>query len=441
MATTWNTLQRIGTTWATSLLMVTSIMAADKVKEKFNEDESKVPVYTLPDPLVTSSGEKVDSADKWTKQRRPELMKIFEEEVYGRTPSTRLDGIRAVVTEGPADALNGRATRKQVTIYFTAKDDGPRLDLLIYSPKNKKGSAAFLGYNFIGNQATIADPAVKLAHGWTQNREKQGMTNNRANEESRGTESTRWCIDQIIDRGYAIATACYGDVDPDFDDGFQNGIEPLFYKPGQTKPGPEEWGSIGAWAWGLSRALDYMETDDDIDAKRVAVIGHSRLGKTALWAGAQDERFALVISNNSGCGGAALSKRWFGETVNRINNHFPHWFCDNFTKYNNNEAALPVDSHELVALIAPRPVYIASAENDKWADPYGEYLSAVHADPVYRLLGTNGLGVEPVSDQLPALNSPLLSGQIGYHYRTGDHDVLPYDWEQFLAFADRHLKK
>jgi len=413
-------------------LVMVAIIGMTMAEPSVNFNEARVAPYRLPELLKTAQGEPITTASQWTR-RRAELLRLFEDEIYGRSPD-RPDRLRFVITSIEPAALHGLATRREVTLYLAKNGTGPKLHLLLYVPNHVTGPApVFLGLNFKGNHAVAHDPGITLRSRWLAGEEGSSPC---ADESPRGAEASRWQVETILTRGYALATMCYEDIEPDIDDGYQNGVQPLYYQPDQTRPAPNEWGAVAAWAWGLCRALDYLETDASVDARRVALVGHSRLGKAALWAGALDERFALVISNNSGCCGAALSRRDFGETVRRINSRYPHWFCENFKKYSDQVDQLPVDQHMLIALLAPRPVYIASGAEDLWADPRGEFLGAKHATPVYRLLGLEGLPAE----EMPPVDHPI-AGTIGYHIRHGGHDVLPYDWQQFLSFADRHLSR
>lgn len=416
-------------------LAFSCVFCSGLMADEFNYDEAKVPKFELPDALKAQDGTIIDSPELWHSKRRPELLKMFEEQVFGKLPQGDFKLRTKVRSENPK-ALDGLAVRREVTVFFTDDDKGPQMDLLIYSPAGAtKPVPAFLGYNFNGNHAIEKDPALHITESWVRNNKEQGIESNKSTAASRGAEASRWDVDEIVKRGYGLITIYYGDIDPDFDDGFRNGIHAMFEK-GDTPRAADAGGAISAWVWGLSRAMDVLESDSKIDASAIAVFGHSRLGKTSLWAGAMDPRFAMVIANESGCGGAALSKRRFGETVARINTAFPHWFCLNFRKFNNNEDAMPFDSHMLIALSAPRPVYVASAEEDKWADPYGEFLSVYYAGPVYQLLGKKPLH----SEKYPAVNEPVMT-DVAYHVRTGKHDVTDFDWAQYLKFADMHLKK
>ena len=416
-----------------SLLFLLIVPELRAQRENVIYEESKVPQYQLPDVLTRFKGGKIKTEKTWFRKQQPEILKLFTDEVYGRVPGNL--GISEVkIWETDDDAVNGLAIRKQLSLFFRKGNHNLEVNVLMYLPKAAHKSPVFLAYNFSGNHTVYNDPNIRLTEAWVSNNPSVGIINNQVTEQSRASASNGWPVDAIIKAGYGLVTVYYGDVDPDKDD-FSDGPHPFFYQENQTKPKFNEWGTIAAWAWGLSRVMDYLEKDPKVDAQRVAVLGHSRLGKAALWAGATDLRFAMVISNESGCGGAALSRRKFGETVQIINTSFPHWFCDNFVKYDDNEDILPVDQHMLLALIAPRPLYVASAEEDKWADPRGEFLSAKYASAVYELLGLQGLPVK----EMPEVNHPVM-GTIGYHIRSGKHDLTLYDWQQYLLFADKHLK-
>lgn len=418
------------------LLILSFFLIAELAYAQHQEpisDEAFVPEFRLPDPLVLKNGRKVKTAKVWFRKQRPELLRLFAEEVYGTVPG-ELPVSEVKLWETSNSALNDQAIRKQLSLFFRQNGRMLELNVLMYLPKSTEQVPVFLACNFKGNHTIYADPAIRLTDSWVANDPSIGIINNRVTEQSRGAFSDRWPVEEIIRSGFGLVTMYYGDVDPDKDD-FSDGIHPFFYAEKQKHPGFSEWGSIAAWAWGMSRVLDYLGQDTLVDASKVAVLGHSRLGKAALWAAANDQRFAMAISNESGCGGAALSRRKFGETVEAINSRFPHWFADNFTKYNGIEDRLPVDQHMLLALIAPRPLYVASALEDKWSDPRGEFLAAKYASDVYKLLGSEGL---PVND-MPEADQPVM-GTIGYHIRSGKHDLTPYDWTQYLLFAKKHFK-
>ena len=419
----------------TAFLLLLSLLSIKSFAQEFtpNYDESMIPEYTLPELLIAEDGQKIQSSQLWEDKRRAEIFADFESQVYGKTPSELCDVDIQKILE--TDVFGGKATMKEIRMTFSKNNTTLRMDILLFLPKADTKVPLFVGLNFFGNHSIDNHPDISLPASWLRNSESFHITENTATEASRGTRKERWPVEKIIDRGYGLATIYCGDIDPDKDD-FTDGVHALFYKNGQSKPAEDEWGTIAGWAWGLSRAMDYFETDRDIDASKIALMGHSRLGKASLWAGATDQRFAIVISNDSGCGGAALSRRRFGETVGRINTAFPHWFCDNFNAYNNNEDALPVDQHMLLALIAPRPLYVASAEDDQWADPKGEYLSARYAGEVYKLYGLKRLRRKA----MPKVNKPVHK-DIGYHIRNGGHDVKDFDWEAWMDFADIHFSK
>lgn len=413
-------------------LLILVIMTMHSIMSAQNYDESKIPPFTLPELLVNNSGHRITTVEGWENQRRGEILKIFSDQMYGKVPDFEYE-ITYDLRPVEAPELAGKATMEEVMISLSNANGKVDLTMLLILPANTQGNVpVFLGLNFRGNQAINTNPNITIAKNYIIGDDRPGYIDHRATEESRGTAASRWPLELILEKGYGLATIHCGDIDPDFDDGFENGVHALL----DSRPVADEWGTIAAWAWGLSRAMDYFETDDRIDPNKVAVIGHSRLGKASLWAGANDQRFALVISNDSGCGGAALSRRRIGETVEAINTRFPHWFCRNFHQYNDREDELPIDQHMLIALMAPRPVYVASAQEDQWADPKGEFRSLYLASPVYQLFGLPVLQ----NQQQPEVDKPVDSGFQGYHVRSGGHDITRYDWDQYIKFADKHFQ-
>lgn len=394
-----------------------------------NYDESKVGQYTLPDPLRFSNGQPVRSAKDWMTRRRPEIVRLYEEDQFGRSPEHPI-GISYDVFDKGTPAYNGAVKRKQVTVHFAKDGSGPKADVLIYVPARvAKLVPLLLTPSFIANSTMVSDPGVKQGEIW--DRDKKRVP---APRESRFPKLD---VERICGQGIGIATVYYCDIDPDFEGGLPYGVRAAYLKPGQTKPAPDAWGTISAWAWGLSRILDYLETDKDVDPKRVGLFGVSRLGKTVLWTGAHDTRFSLVIASCSGEGGAALSRRNYGETIAHLTapSRYPYQFCANYAKYAKDVDHFPIDGHMLVSLIAPRPLLLQTGDTDRWSDPKGEFLAAVAATPAYRLFGKQGI----TTDTMPAAGQPLFD-TLSYFMHSGEHGALPSDWDVFLKFLGTHWK-
>lgn len=370
----------------------------------------------LPDPLITLDGKKVTSPDIWNRVRRPEILYMLEQELYGRAPGAPEKMVSRVVYIN----TTAKVTFKQVEIDLFQGENMMTMDVLICLPANAKEPVpVFLGMNFMGNHTINSDPGIMISQKIldTPGIDKDSL------ERTRGSMSSRWPVEMVTDRGYGIVTLS------------RTGGQKLFPKEREAS----DWGAISAWAWALRRVVDYLETDGQVDHERIASVGTSRLGKVALWAGATDERISMVIPMCSGgCGGASLmSKRFYGEASDELTGGIgPDKVAGNFLKYLKNEAILPFDQHMAISLIAPRPIYIGTAEGQKEPQNLGMYLALKHAEPVYQLLGTEGFG----ANTMPGIHQPVMT-RMGFHIRQGKHGIETYDWKCFMDFADKHLNR
>ena len=392
-----------------------------------NYNEDNVGIYTLPDPLLLQDSEKVINTETWTEKRRPEILELYKSEQFGKCPDRKNTSFKIIDKGSPA--FNGAAIRKQVTLYFTKDTSEYKADLLLYLPVTfKKPAPVFLMISFMPNSLKINDPGIKEGTMWT-----------REGKRIPASEGKGWGyfdVEKYISEGIGVATIYYGDIEPDFAEGIKYGIRGYFLNEGETWPAPDEWGAISAWAWGLSCGMDYLETDKQVDSKKVVLFGVSRLGKTVLWAGASDERFGMVIASCSGEGGAALSMRNFGETIGHMiaPSRYFYQFCGNRAKYADDPQTSPIDAHMLISLIAPRPLLLQTGDTDYWSDARGEFLAAVAAEPVYNLFGKKGLQ----TDIMPDAGKAILN-DLGYYMHAGGHGVLPDDYDIYLKFMKKHF--
>jgi len=387
----------------------------------------------LVDPLQFAfRDKKVANKDEWFNARRPELKRLIQHYMYGYFPPPP-EKVDAKVEREDANALGGKATKREVTLRF-GPEGTPPINLLLLTPNGKQNVPVFVGIGFCGNQTLLDDTSIALSTVWMPNGCK-GCVNNAATEASRGTQKDVWNVETILSRGYALAVFYCGDVGPDRKD-VDEGVRKAYLKPGETPDDPHRMATIAAWAWSIQRVVDYLVTDTRIDKSKIAVVGHSRLGKTALLAGAFDDRIALIIPLQAGCGGTAPSRGKIGEPVARINKVFPHWFNGAFKWFNDQPEKLPFDQHCLLALCAPRPVLFANAVEDTWANPAGQFDVMKAADPVWKLLGSDGLASQTMPE-----TGKLMDSTLGYFIRPGKHAMQPEDWEVFLAFADKHFGK